>query len=224
MCTTQHLLLIPLFAPLLRATSTESSRGECWLFASVSLGTSDVITVLKLKQTSAFTNNKLHSFHHNSSVSLKLSILAAGPSSCEEERRAATQAHSVYIPSCELGGAFSSRQCQQGGQCWCVDHTGQELPGTRQQGLLDCSECPKPGAGIVFVISTKSVVCPHCSSGAPLIQQIWVLIAVLLCATVHSSTCFLVLLLHLSRPPSLTEVKPPVPPLFRPSGVFCQWR
>lgn len=57
MCTTQHLLLIPLFAPLLRATSTESSRGGCWLFASLSLGASDVITALKLKQTSAFTDN-----------------------------------------------------------------------------------------------------------------------------------------------------------------------
>lgn len=43
-------------------------------------------------------------------------------------------AGSVFVPSCERGGAFSSRQCQQGGQCWCVDPTGRELPGTRQQG------------------------------------------------------------------------------------------
>lgn len=165
-----------------------------------------------------------HSFYHNSSVSLKLSIFPAGPSSCEEERRAATEAHSVYIPSCELGGAFSSRQCQQGGQCWCVDHTGQELPGTRQQGLLDCSECPNPGAGIFLLYPTNLLCLLTCSSAAPLIQQIWVLIAVPLCATVHSSTCFLVLLLYLSRPPSITEVKPPVLPLFIPSGIFCQWR
>ncbi|XP_028254712.1 thyroglobulin isoform X2 [Parambassis ranga] len=65
------------------------------------------------------------------------------PSSCEEEHRAAMEAGSVYVPSCERGGAFSSRQCQQGGQCWCVDPTGRELPGTRQQGdSLQCSPGP----------------------------------------------------------------------------------
>lgn len=41
---------------------------------------------------------------------------------------------SAYVPSCESGGAFTSRQCQQGGQCWCVDPTGAELPGTRRLG------------------------------------------------------------------------------------------
>ncbi|XP_008304814.1 thyroglobulin [Stegastes partitus] len=63
------------------------------------------------------------------------------PSPCEEERRAA--ASSVFVPSCEADGSFTSRQCQQGGQCWCVDPTGRELPGTRQQGdSLVCSSGP----------------------------------------------------------------------------------
>ncbi|XP_042345086.1 thyroglobulin [Plectropomus leopardus] len=68
------------------------------------------------------------------------------PSPCEEERRAAMETSSVHVPSCETGGSFSSRQCQQGGQCWCVDPTGREVPGTRQHrdslvcgsGLTDC--------------------------------------------------------------------------------------
>ncbi|XP_018546238.2 thyroglobulin-like, partial [Lates calcarifer] len=68
------------------------------------------------------------------------------PSPCEEEQRAATEASSVFVPSCESGGAFTSRQCQRGGQCWCVDPTGRELPGTRQHGdSLVCSsglDCP----------------------------------------------------------------------------------
>ncbi|XP_031582758.2 thyroglobulin [Oreochromis aureus] len=65
------------------------------------------------------------------------------PSPCEEERRAAMEANSVFIPSCESGGAFASKQCQQGGQCWCVDPTGRELPGTRQHGdSLTCSSGP----------------------------------------------------------------------------------
>ncbi|XP_041650249.1 thyroglobulin [Cheilinus undulatus] len=65
------------------------------------------------------------------------------PSPCEEERRAAMEASSVWVPSCEEGGAFSSKQCHQGGQCWCVDPTGRGVPGTRQLGdSLVCSSSP----------------------------------------------------------------------------------
>ncbi|XP_070690875.1 thyroglobulin [Pempheris klunzingeri] len=65
------------------------------------------------------------------------------PSPCEEERRAAMEASGVLVPSCESGGSFTSTQCQQGGQCWCVDPTGRELPGTRQHGHPPvCSPAP----------------------------------------------------------------------------------
>ncbi|XP_035798900.2 thyroglobulin isoform X2 [Amphiprion ocellaris] len=65
------------------------------------------------------------------------------PSPCEEERRAAMAASSVFVPSCESDGSFTSTQCQQGGQCWCVDPTGRELPGTRQFGdSLVCRSGP----------------------------------------------------------------------------------
>ncbi|XP_077432010.1 thyroglobulin isoform X3 [Vanacampus margaritifer] len=56
------------------------------------------------------------------------------PSACEDERRAAAATSGVFVPSCQEDGAFTSKQCQQGGQCWCVDSTGAELPGTRQRG------------------------------------------------------------------------------------------
>ncbi|KAK1895743.1 Thyroglobulin [Dissostichus eleginoides] len=49
------------------------------------------------------------------------------PSPCETELRAAMAASSVYLPSCEGGGAFSPRQCG-GGQCWCSDPEGREVP------------------------------------------------------------------------------------------------
>nr|XP_029138476.1 thyroglobulin-like [Labrus bergylta] len=63
------------------------------------------------------------------------------PSPCEEERRAAMEALSVFVPSCESGGSFRSTQCQQGAQCWCVDPTGREVPGTRRLGdAALCSE------------------------------------------------------------------------------------
>lgn len=217
MCTTQRLSLIRLFAPLLRATSTEFFRGGCWLCASPSPGASDVILALKHLPTSLKDSLR-------SNLSL---FFPAGPSSCEEERRSATEALSVYVPSCEPGGSFSSTQCQQGGQCWCVDPTGQELPGSRQQGAsLDCSECPDAAAALVVLISTSLVEPPPlhsflCCSSHP---QTGVLTAVLLCAAMRSSTCFLLLELHLSRAPRWADVKPPVLPLFRPSGIFCRWR
>ncbi|XP_077384390.1 thyroglobulin isoform X2 [Festucalex cinctus] len=56
------------------------------------------------------------------------------PSACEDERRAAAATSGVFAPSCRDDGSFASKQCQQGGQCWCVDSTGAELAGTRQRG------------------------------------------------------------------------------------------
>lgn len=51
------------------------------------------------------------------------------PSACE----------SVPGASCEADGSFSSTQCLQGEQCWCVDAEGRELPGTRgSPGSVQC--------------------------------------------------------------------------------------
>ncbi|KAK2845194.1 hypothetical protein Q5P01_011853 [Channa striata] len=80
------------------------------------------------------------------------------PSPCEEERRAAMEVSSVFVPSCEATGHFSFRQCQQGGQCWCVDLTGREIPGTRQHGdslvcssvLADCLSQRRMGLSWLF--------------------------------------------------------------------------
>ncbi|KAK2909632.1 thyroglobulin isoform X2 [Channa argus] len=80
------------------------------------------------------------------------------PSPCEEERRAAMEVSSVFVPSCRTTGYFSSRQCQQGGQCWCVDPTGREIPGTRQYGdslvcssvLADCLSRRRLGLSRLF--------------------------------------------------------------------------
>ncbi|XP_030013657.1 thyroglobulin [Sphaeramia orbicularis] len=84
------------------------------------------------------------------------------PSPCEEERRAATEASSVFVPSCESGGSFSSRQCQQGGQCWCVDPTGREIPGTRQLGgSLVCSS----GSGLANCPAQRRLALSRLFSG-----------------------------------------------------------
>ncbi|XP_056284919.1 thyroglobulin [Pseudoliparis swirei] len=82
------------------------------------------------------------------------------PSACEVERRAAMETSSIRVPSCESGGAFSPRQCQLGGACWCVDPTGRELPGTRQAGdALVCS------SGLAGCLSQRRLALSRLFSG-----------------------------------------------------------
>uniref|UniRef100_UPI0037E75E30 thyroglobulin n=1 Tax=Semicossyphus pulcher TaxID=241346 RepID=UPI0037E75E30 len=98
-----------------------------------------------LRSGRSFSQTNIYRVLQRRMLGVRLALTAhfRCPSPCEEERRAAMEASSVFVPSCESGGSFSSRQCQQGGQCWCVDPTGREVPGTRQQGdSLVCSSGP----------------------------------------------------------------------------------
>ncbi|NXK02396.1 THYG protein, partial [Herpetotheres cachinnans] len=56
------------------------------------------------------------------------------PSRCEAERYAALRYQHAYVPSCDADGGYAPVQCQQGGQCWCVDTKGQEVQGTKRRG------------------------------------------------------------------------------------------
>ncbi|PKU39362.1 thyroglobulin [Limosa lapponica baueri] len=56
------------------------------------------------------------------------------PSKCEVERSAALRYQHAYVPSCDADGGYRPVQCQQGGQCWCVDTKGQEVQGTKRRG------------------------------------------------------------------------------------------
>ncbi|NXK44006.1 THYG protein, partial [Chauna torquata] len=56
------------------------------------------------------------------------------PSKCEVERYAALRYQHAYVPSCDPDGGYAPLQCQQGGQCWCVDTKGQEVQGTKRRG------------------------------------------------------------------------------------------
>uniref|UniRef100_A0A6Q2XYH3 Nidogen 1a n=1 Tax=Esox lucius TaxID=8010 RepID=A0A6Q2XYH3_ESOLU len=39
-----------------------------------------------------------------------------------------------YVPTCDSQGAYEATQCHGSiGQCWCVDRSGQEIPGTRAE-------------------------------------------------------------------------------------------
>ncbi|CAF94496.1 unnamed protein product, partial [Tetraodon nigroviridis] len=164
---------------LFEEVQCEPSRGQCWcvdqdgmeLYGTRQSGRPSRWVELLLSDVydSAFVAHPpIHTFAQSNIYQvlqrrmLAVRLAVTGhfrcPSSCEEEQRSAKEALNVYIPSCEPGGTFSSRQCQQGGQCWCVDATGLELPGSRQQGdSLDCSKGPKPVAAIILVISTSFV-------------------------------------------------------------------
>ncbi|KAM9278738.1 thyroglobulin [Cariama cristata] len=56
------------------------------------------------------------------------------PSRCEAERYTALRYQHAYVPSCDADGGYAPVQCQQGGQCWCVDTKGQEVLGTKRRG------------------------------------------------------------------------------------------
>lgn len=63
-----------------------------------------------------------------------------GPTLCERERFASSQAGNVFVPSCDARGNYLPTQCQADGQCWCVDSDGKEVFGTRRHGLPNCRE------------------------------------------------------------------------------------
>ncbi|XP_077127845.1 thyroglobulin [Ranitomeya variabilis] len=53
------------------------------------------------------------------------------PSACEVQHFTSAEMGDVHVPSCEDDGSYKSVQCQEGGQCWCVDDKGREKSGTR---------------------------------------------------------------------------------------------
>ncbi|XP_043973361.1 thyroglobulin isoform X2 [Gambusia affinis] len=93
------------------------------------------------------------------------------PTPCEEERRAALDSSSVFVPSCEAGGRFSAKQCQQGALCWCVDPTGRQLTGPRRPGDdLVCgsgpADCPARRRLALSRLFSGPVRPPRASSGS----------------------------------------------------------
>ena len=47
----------------------------------------------------------------------------------------------AYVPSCEKDGSYSKTQCHKStGFCWCVNENGEEIPGTKVKGSLNCDE------------------------------------------------------------------------------------
>ncbi|XP_060685148.1 uncharacterized protein nid2a isoform X3 [Hemiscyllium ocellatum] len=52
----------------------------------------------------------------------------------------------AYIPQCDEEGNFRPLQCHGStGHCWCVDETGQEIPGTRTPPGTGQPQCGQPG-------------------------------------------------------------------------------
>ena len=46
----------------------------------------------------------------------------------------------IHVPQCNLDGRFEEVQCHGlSDECWCVDHQGTEITGTRRKGPLKCA-------------------------------------------------------------------------------------
>ncbi|XP_005517435.1 PREDICTED: thyroglobulin [Pseudopodoces humilis] len=83
-----------------------------------------------------FTESSIHRILQRRFLGIQLATSGKFrcPSRCEAERSAALRFQHPYVPSCSAGGGYAPLQCQQQGQCWCVDTQGQEIPGTRRRG------------------------------------------------------------------------------------------
>ncbi|XP_033004998.1 testican-2 [Lacerta agilis] len=56
-------------------------------------------------------------------------------------QEAAKKKPGIFIPSCDEDGYYRKMQCDpSSGECWCVDHLGMELTGTRMHGNPDCDD------------------------------------------------------------------------------------
>ncbi|KAH0623553.1 hypothetical protein JD844_006433 [Phrynosoma platyrhinos] len=56
-------------------------------------------------------------------------------------QEAAKKKPGAFIPSCDEDGYYRKMQCDSSsGECWCVDHLGTELTGTRMHGNPDCDD------------------------------------------------------------------------------------
>ncbi|KAI4893269.1 hypothetical protein NFI96_019669 [Prochilodus magdalenae] len=60
-------------------------------------------------------------------------------SQCELLRGAGPVQPSDHIPQCSEDGRYRHVQCNHGGECWCVNADGTEIPGSRQNGsVVNC--------------------------------------------------------------------------------------
>lgn len=51
----------------------------------------------------------------------------------------------MFIPECEADGSYKKVQCYRGFQhwCWCVDENGNEIQGTKVEGIGSMPVCGK---------------------------------------------------------------------------------
>uniref|UniRef100_A0A6A7FYZ2 Amyloid beta A4 protein n=1 Tax=Hirondellea gigas TaxID=1518452 RepID=A0A6A7FYZ2_9CRUS len=90
-------------------------------------------------------------------------------------REAGVPAGRVYLPACNEAGNFVAMQCHPATTtCWCVDHHGLEVPGTRlsQPAIPDCSapvSCPRQSCDLACLhgYALDNSGCPVCSCRDP---------------------------------------------------------
>ncbi|XP_051792097.1 thyroglobulin [Erpetoichthys calabaricus] len=61
------------------------------------------------------------------------------PTKCEVERSIEARANNTFWPTCNEDGSYKPTKCYGTNLCWCVDHNGKEIVGSRQNGEPFCS-------------------------------------------------------------------------------------
>uniref|UniRef100_A0A8C4XC57 Thyroglobulin n=1 Tax=Erpetoichthys calabaricus TaxID=27687 RepID=A0A8C4XC57_ERPCA len=56
------------------------------------------------------------------------------PTKCEVERSIEARANNTFWPTCNEDGSYKPTKCYGTNLCWCVDHNGKEIVGSRQNG------------------------------------------------------------------------------------------
>ncbi|KAJ8015316.1 hypothetical protein DPEC_G00024860 [Dallia pectoralis] len=65
-------------------------------------------------------------------------------SKCSEVKDTLKHMLGTYVPQCDEEGNYLPVQCWRAtGFCWCVDKTGQEIPGSAVRGKPSCDQAPR---------------------------------------------------------------------------------
>ena len=85
-------------------------------------------------------------------------------SACEQEAADATGLMGAFVPQCEEDGSYSSKQCSGStGYCWCVNDSGNEIPGTSVQAdSLDCSQLTPCQQAVAHEMEIVGAFVPQC--------------------------------------------------------------
>uniref|UniRef100_A0A8B9L828 Thyroglobulin n=1 Tax=Astyanax mexicanus TaxID=7994 RepID=A0A8B9L828_ASTMX len=83
-------------------------------------------------------------------------------SPCELLRSVGSEQQNEHIPQCSEDGRYRYVQCNRGGECWCVNSDGTEIPGSRQNDTVVTCLTPCQLQRQRLLLSGDAGVVPRC--------------------------------------------------------------